>query len=120
MSANDLRHEFETRSPPALSPLPITALPSISLIPSARFTNSHEGNLHRDFSHIVIVRLLKIRVISVWPLPRPPVEIKRPHEPSFFLFTGARERKFSLWDWTKWGRSLWRWRPSEPASCVCR
>jgi hypothetical protein len=29
---------------PARSPLPIAALPSMSLIPSARFTNPHELN----------------------------------------------------------------------------
>jgi len=39
------------------------------LIWDTNFTNWHEGNLQRDFWQIVIVRLVKIRVISVWPLP---------------------------------------------------
>jgi hypothetical protein len=64
----DLRHEFETRSLPCSLAATLAALPSISLIPSARFTNSHEGTLQGDFSQIVIVRLVKIRVIGVWPL----------------------------------------------------
>ena len=67
-SANDLRHEFETRSLPCSLAATLAALPSISLIPSARFTNSHEGTLQGDFSQIVIVRLVKIRAIGVWPL----------------------------------------------------
>ena len=64
----NLRHEFETRSLPCSLAATLAALPSISLIPSARFTNSHEGTLQGDFSQIVIVRLVKIRAIGVWPL----------------------------------------------------
>src|SRR5438477_4362191 len=37
-----LRHEFETRSLPCSLAAALAALPSISLIPSARFTNSHQ------------------------------------------------------------------------------
>jgi hypothetical protein len=36
------RHEFETRSLPCSLAATLAVLPSISLIPSARFTNGHE------------------------------------------------------------------------------
>jgi hypothetical protein len=40
---DDFRQEFETRSlPRSLAPKAFWALPSMSLIPSARFTNRHE------------------------------------------------------------------------------
>ena len=38
----DSRHEFETRSLPCSLAATLATLPSISLIPSARFTNSHQ------------------------------------------------------------------------------
>ena len=43
---------------PARSPLPVAALPSISLIPSVPFTNSHE--LAQALMKLVIIRAIRV------------------------------------------------------------